>query len=138
MLKIFTFFLLLNSSVLVFQGISDANEHITKEFKCIKESINSGEDPENFSDEYDKKYPERCDLTNWTLSKLEKGMKLSVDDASFPMLFSKYVTECMGQNEHMRAKDFFLTLSENNQLSPQAITAKGILSLLMHSPLRGQ
>jgi hypothetical protein len=128
MLKIFTVFLLLFSSILVVDGISYANEQIPKENKSINEKIISQEDIESFSVECDKKYPESEELTNRTLSKLENSMKLGVDDFSFPMLFSKYIAECMNLNEHMRAKDFFLTLSENNQLSPQAMTAKGIVT----------
>ncbi|MHC4269065.1 MAG: hypothetical protein ACYSTS_11455 [Planctomycetota bacterium] len=128
MLKIFTVFLLLFSSILVVDRVSYANEHILKEYKYLKETINSGGDIENFSVEYDKKYPESEELNNGTLSELEKSMKLEIDDDSFPMLFSKYITECMDLNEHKRAKDFFLTLSGNNQLSPHAMTAKGIVT----------
>ena len=63
-----------------------------------------------------------------SLRELEKEMKSGIDDISFPVLFSKYITDCMSLNEHRRAKDFFLTLAKENQTSPHAMTAKGIVT----------
>ncbi|GAX61726.1 NADH:flavin oxidoreductase [Candidatus Scalindua japonica] len=63
-----------------------------------------------------------------SLRELEKEMKSGVDDISFPVMFSKYLTGCMDLNEHKKAKGFFLTLAEENPKSPHAITAKGIVT----------
>lgn len=128
MLKIFTFFSLIYLSISDFDGISYANEQIFKEEKCLKETIISKENIENIFFEYDKKNPKNKEIAYESLSELEVRMKQGVDDTSFPILFSKYIVECMELNKHKKAQDFFLKLSENNQTSPNAMTAKGIVT----------
>lgn len=68
------------------------------------------------------------EFTHESLRELEEEMKSGVDDISFPELFSKYTAGCMSLNEHKRAKEFFLMLTEENQASPHAMTAKGIVT----------
>ncbi|MFQ5686332.1 MAG: tetratricopeptide repeat protein [Candidatus Scalindua sp.] len=75
-----------------------------------------------------RKCPAKKKSTHGSLHKLEKDMKLGIDDTSFPAHFSKYITDCMRLKEYKRAIDFFLTLAGENQTSANALTAKGVIT----------
>ncbi len=119
-LKIFTTILFFFSFAITF--VSQADETALRKIENKEGAVRI------LYDKCMKKDLIKKEFVHESLRELEKNMKRETDDDSFPMLFSKYIAECMDQNEHKRAKDFFLMLSGNNQLSPHANTAKSIVT----------
>ncbi len=119
-LKIFASILFFFSFVFTF--VSHADETVLRKIENEEDAV------EILSGSCMKKDSAIKEFAHESLRELEKEMKSGIDDISFPILFSKYITDCMGLNEHKRAKDFFLMLAEENQTSPHAMTAKGIIT----------
>ncbi len=118
-LKIFIILFLFS---FVFTFVSHADEPVLKKIKNVEDAdrILSGICMEKDS--------AKKEFTHESLRELEEEMKSGIDGISFPVLFSKYITDCISLSEHKRAKDFFLMLAEENQTSPHAMTAKGIVT----------
>ena len=102
--------------------VSHADEPVLRKIENEASSVRI------LSDKYIKKDSANKEFAHESLRELEKEMISGIDDISFPVIFSKYITDCMSLNERKRAKDFFLTLAKENQTSSHAMTAKGIVT----------
>jgi len=119
-LKIFITILFLFS--FVFTSVSHADEPELRKIENEEDAVRI------LSGRCMKKDSAKKEFVHESLRGLEEEMKSGIDDISFPELFSKYTADCMSLNEHKRAKDFFLMLAEENETSPHAMTAKGIVT----------
>lgn len=106
----------------IFTMISDAGEPMFNETECERGAVDI-----TFGECINKSLADRG-LTKEHLRELERCMKMEIDSASFPILFSRYIAACARLKEHKRAIDFFLMLAGANQTSPHALTAKGIIA----------
>lgn len=106
----------------VFTLVFHADGSMFNETECKRESVDI------LPGGCTRKCPAKKKSTHGSLHKLEKDMKLGIDDTSFPAHFSKYKTDCMCLKEYKRAVDFFLTLAGENQTSTNALTAKGVIT----------